>query len=58
MTPAFPAGFLSRFNLRHMKPSSPQIPLEDMQIIHVVFAGSAIRAGFGKLAAILLSVAD
>jgi len=36
-------------SISDLKSSSPQIPLEDMQIIYVVIAGSMIRKGSGYI---------
>jgi hypothetical protein len=44
-----PSPMFGAFSRRHPKSSSPQMPLEDMEIISASFSGSVIREGFGKL---------
>jgi hypothetical protein len=44
----FPPGNLAFFNHRHLKSSSPQLPLEDMQIISAISVSLAISEGTGK----------
>jgi hypothetical protein len=48
MTSALSPRILASFYPGHRKSSSPLMPLEDMEIISAVFAGSLIREGFGK----------
>ena len=50
MTPFFPASNLTSFRHGNLRSSSPQRPLEDMQIIYAIFAGSVIKEGAGKCA--------
>jgi hypothetical protein len=41
------------FSRRHLKSSSPQRPLEDMETISIIFQESAIGFEFGKIFAIM-----
>jgi hypothetical protein len=45
---AFPAINLTSFKLGCLKTSSPQRPLEDMQIMPAIFYDWVIRVGSGK----------
>jgi hypothetical protein len=49
---SIPAGNLAFPYHRHLKSSSPQMPVQDYNIIPAVFAGSVISAGFGKIVCI------
>jgi hypothetical protein len=51
----YPAANLASFKYRHPKSSSPQMPLEDREIISAVFVGLGIREGFGKVTSIVWS---
>jgi hypothetical protein len=51
MTPAVPAGKQAFPCQRHLKSSSPQMSVQDKEIIHAIFADSVIREEFGKLCA-------
>jgi len=41
---------MSRASLysKKLKSSSPQMPMDDMEIIYAIFANPGIREGFGK----------
>jgi len=49
MARAFPAVEILFFSNRHLKSFSPQMPLEDIQIIYTGFACLGIRKGSGKV---------